>query len=356
MKLDFIKRAALQEKPKDESKLGFGKIFTDYMLMMKRDAKRGWYYAAIEPFADLHLSPAALVLHYAQEVFEGLKAYHAHDGRILLFRPWENMKRMALSAARLSMVPFDTEFLLASIYELLKVEKDWIPKTPGTSLYIRPTYIGVDPFVGVAAAEEYFLYVILSPVGAYYPQGLAPVDIFVESNYVRTVRGGTGTTKAGANYAISLLAGEEAHHKGFSQVLWLDGIEKTYVEEVGSMNIFFKIDGEIITPALQGSILPGVTRDSIIRLAKDMGIPVSERRISIYEIEEAQENGKLEEVFGSGTAAVVSPVGKLVWGDKTVIVGDGGMGKLTSRFYDTLTGIQYGKLEDTYGWTYELKV
>jgi branched-chain amino acid aminotransferase len=355
MKLDFIKRETLKEKPRDESKLGFGRIFTDYMLMMKRDRERGWYHAAIEPFQDLRLSPAALVLHYAQEIFEGLKAYHAQDGRILLFRPWENMKRMTLSAARLSMEPFDSEFLLNSIFELIKREKDWIPKSPGTSLYIRPTYIGIDPFVGVAAAEEYLLYVILSPVGAYYPRGLEPVDIFVESNYVRTVRGGTGTTKAGANYAISLLAGEEAHRKGFSQVLWLDGVEKTYVEEVGSMNIFFKIDGEIITPALQGSILPGVTRDSIIRIAKDKGIPVSERRISIYEIEEAQENGKLEEVFGSGTAAVVSPVGRLVWGDKTIVVGDGGMGQVTRMLYDTITGIQYGRQEDPYGWICEVR-
>ncbi|MDR1932397.1 MAG: branched-chain amino acid aminotransferase [Spirochaetales bacterium] len=356
MQLGFMKRESLKEKPADESKLGFGRIFTDYMVMMKRDKKRGWYYAAIEPFEDLRLSPAALVLHYAQEVFEGLKAYYTEDGRILLFRPWENMKRMALSAARLSMVPFDGEFLLNSIYELVKLEKDWIPKAPGTSLYIRPTYIGVDPFVGVAAAEEYLLYVILSPVGAYYPRGLEPVDIFVESNYVRTVRGGTGTTKAGANYAISLLAGEEAHKKGFSQVLWLDGVEKTYVEEVGSMNIFFKIGGEIITPSLQGSILPGVTRDSILRLARDMGIPVCERRISIYEIEEAQENGKLEEVFGSGTAAVVSPVGRLIWGDKTITVGDGNMGKATRVFYDTITGIQYGRIADKYGWTHELRL
>ncbi|MDR1316783.1 MAG: branched-chain amino acid aminotransferase [Spirochaetales bacterium] len=355
MDLEFIKRETLKDKPKDETKLGFGRIFTDYMLMMKRDNTRGWFYAAIEPFGDLSLSPAALVLHYAQEVFEGLKAYRGGGGRILLFRPWENMKRMALSAARLSMQPFDSDFLLNSIYELVKREKDWIPAAPGTSLYIRPTYIGIDPFVGVAAAEEYLLYVILSPVGAYYPRGLEPVDIFVENNYVRTVRGGTGTTKAGANYAISLLAGEEAHQKGFSQVLWLDGVEKTYIEEVGSMNIFFKIDGEIITPALQGSILPGVTRDSIIRIARDKGMPVSEKRISIYEIEEAQADGKLEEVFGSGTAAVVSPVGKLVWGDKTIVVGDGGMGQVTRMLYDTITGIQYGRIEDPYGWTYELK-
>ena len=356
MKLEFIKRDVLKEKPADENKLGFGRIFTDYMLMMKRNAEQGWYYAAIEPFANLSLSPAATVFHYAQEVFEGLKAYRTEDGRILLFRPWDNMKRLSLSAARISMQSFDEEFLLNSIYELIKIEKDWIPKAPGTSLYIRPTYIGIDPFVGVAAAKEYLLYVILSPVGAYYPKGLAPIDILVESKYVRAVRGGTGTTKAGANYAASLLAGEEAHKKGFSQVLWLDGVEKTYVEEVGSMNIFFKIGGELITPALQGSILSGITRDSIIRLAKDMGMPVSERRLSIHEIEKAQKDGKLEEVFGSGTAAVVSPVGKLIWGDKTIVINDGNMGKTTRMFYDTLTGIQYGRMEDKYGWTYELKV
>ncbi|MDR2588474.1 MAG: branched-chain amino acid aminotransferase [Spirochaetales bacterium] len=355
MKLDFIRKEILKDKPQDESKLGFGRIFTDYMLMMKRGADMGWYYAAIEPFADISLSPAAMVLHYAQEVFEGLKAYRAKDGRILLFRPWDNVKRFAESAARMSMVSFDGDFLLNALYELVSVEKDWIPRSAGTSLYIRPTYIGIDPFVGVAAATEYLLYIILSPVGAYYPQGLAPVDIFVESKYVRSVKGGTGSYKAGANYAMSLLAAEEAHRNGFTQVLWLDAVENRYIEEVGSMNIFFKINGELITPALQGSILPGITRDSIIRLTRDMGMPVTERKISITEIEEAQKAGKLEEVFGSGTAAVVSPVGKLVWGEKTIVVGDGGMGKVTRLLYDTLTDIQYGRREDPYGWTFELK-
>lgn len=218
MKLEFIKRDVLKEKPKDESKLGFGRIFTDYMLMMKRDGERGWYYAAIEPYGNLSLSPAATVLHYSQEVFEGLKAYRAADGRVLMFRPWDNVKRLATSAERICMAPFDEEFLLNSLYELIKIEKDWIPTSPGTSLYIRPTYIGVDPFVGVRPAEEYLLYVILSPSGAYYSSGLAPVDIYVESKYVRAVKGGTGHHKTGGNYAASLLAGEIAHKKGFGQV------------------------------------------------------------------------------------------------------------------------------------------
>lgn len=355
MELKFIKRDVLKEKPADESKLGFGKVFTDYMLMMKRNKEDGWYDATIEPFANLELSPAALVLHYAQEVFEGLKAYKTEDGRVLLFRPWDNVKRLANSSERMGMAPFDQDFLLNAIYALVETEKDWIPTAPGSSLYIRPTYIGVDPYVGIKVAEEYLLYVILSPVGAYYPNGLAPVDIYVESNYVRAVQGGTGHHKTGANYAISLLAGEEATQKGFSQVLWLDGVERKYIEEVGSMNIFFKIDGEIVTPALQGSILPGITRSSIITLAKDMGLSVTERRISIDEIYEAKVSGKLEEVFGTGTAAVVSPIGKLVWDDKTIVVGDGEMGSVTKQLYDTLTGIQTGKLEDKFGWIHEIK-
>jgi len=337
MELKFVKRDVLQEKPTDETKLGFGRIFTDYMLMMQRDAARDWHSAEICPYGDLALSPAALVLHYAQEVFEGMKAYRAEDGRILLFRPWDNIKRLATSAERMCMAPFDQEFVL------------------NTALYIRPTYIGVDPFVGVRPAEDYLLYVILSPVGAYYASGLAPVQIYVESQYVRAVKGGTGHHKTGGNYAASLLAGESAHKKGYDQVLWLDGKENKYVEEVGSMNIFFKLKGELITPPLAGSILPGITRDSIIQLAKDAGIPVTERRISIQEIYEASQDGTLEEVFGTGTAAVVSPVGELIWEDKHIPVGGGQMGETTRMLYDTLTGIQYGRVPDKFGWVYEVK-
>lgn len=355
MKLEFIKAQQLKEKPQDETKLGFGKIFTDYMLMMKRDGERGWYSAAIEPYGNLNLSPAALVFHYAQEVFEGLKAYKTEDGRILMFRPWDNVKRMASSAERLCMAPFDEEFLLNSLYELIRTEKDWIPSSPGTSLYIRPTYIGIDPVIGVRPAEEYLLYVILSPVGAYYAHGLAPVSIYVESKYVRAVKGGTGHFKTGGNYAASLLAGEKAHEMGYDQVLWLDGKENKYVEEVGSMNIFFKINGELVTPPLAGSILPGITRASIIELAKDMGLKVSERRISIEELYEGAQNGALEEAFGTGTAAVVSPVGELIWQDKHIVVNDGKMGEVTQKLYTTLTDIQYGRAEDKFGWTYEIK-
>ncbi|MDR2400173.1 MAG: branched-chain amino acid aminotransferase [Deferribacteraceae bacterium] len=355
MKLEFIKREKLKEKPIDESNLGFGRIFTDHMLLMKRSREKGWFYAAIEPYGDLVLSPAALVLHYAQEVFEGLKAYRSPDGRFLLFRPWDNVKRMTLSAERMSMRAFDADFLLNSLYELIKIEKEWIPKAPGTSLYIRPAYIGIDPYVGIASAEDYYLYIILSPVGAYYAKGLAPVDIYIETEYARSVRGGTGNHKTGANYAISLKASELAHENGFSQVLWLDGRENRYIEEVGSMNIFFKIAGELITPSLGGTILSGITRDSIITLAKDMGVKVAERPISIDELYDAYKKGSLEEAFGSGTACVVSPVGKLVWGGREIIPGDGGMGELTKKFYDTLTGIQLGIIEDKFGWVKEIE-
>ena len=345
----------MKEKPEDESKLGFGRIFTDYMFMMKRDGQRGWYQAAIEPYGNLSLSPAATVLHYSQEVFEGMKAYRA-EGRQSAHVPALGQYQAAgdFGGARLHGA-LDGEFVLNSLYELIKLEKDWIPTSPNTSLYIRPTYIGVDPFVGVRPAEEYLLYIILSPSGAYYASGLAPVDIYVESKYVRAVKGGTGHHKTGGNYAASLLAGEIAHKKGYGQVLWLDGKENKYVEEVGAMNIFFKINGELVTPPLGGSILPGITRDSIITLARDMGIPVSERPIAIDELYEASKTGALEEIFGAGTAAVVSPVGKLLWEDKEIIPGDGQMGQTTKLMYDTLTGIQYGRLEDKFGWVKEVK-
>ena len=319
MKLEFIKREVLKEKPADESKLGFGRIFSDYMLMMKYDeAKGGWYYAAIEPYENLSISPAALVFHYAQECFEGMKAYRTADGEVMMFRPWDNVHRMNISGERLCMAPIPEDFLLQSIYELIKVEKDWIPSSPGTSLYIRPTFIGIDPVIGVKAASQYLLYVILSPVGSYYASGLAPVSIYVENKYVRAVKGGTGYTKCGGNYAASLKAGEVAHERGYSQVLWLDGRENKYIDEVGAMNIMFKVNGEVITPELNGSILAGITRDSIIKLARSMGYKVTERRISMQEIADAAENGTLEEVWGTGTAAVVSPVGELIWEDKVI--------------------------------------
>ena len=350
MNLEVIKAQSLKPKPQDESKLGFGRIFTDHMLTIEYKAGKGWHDAKIRPFENFSLSPACSVLHYSQTIFEGMKAYRTESG-INLFRPWDNFKRMNVSGERLCMPAIDEAFALEALVELLRIEQDWIPRSEGTSLYIRPTIISTDPFLGVHAGEQYIFYIILSPVGAYYASGLAPVDIYVEDEYVRSVKGGTGFAKTGGNYAASLLAGDIAQKRGYSQVLWLDGVEKKYVEEVGSMNIFFKIRGELYTAPLGGSILPGITRDSIIRLAKDVyGVNVREERIAIEDIFKENESGGLEEVFGTGTAAVVSPVGGMTWGDKSIKISGGQMGELTSKLYDKLTGIQYGKEKDEFGW------
>ena len=351
MELNVTKASSLKPKPQDETALGFGRLFTDHMLTIKYKAGKGWHDAQIRPFENFSLSPACLVFHYSQTIFEGLKAYHTPDG-IKLFRPWENFKRMNVSARRLCIPEIDEAFALDAMTELLRIERDWVPKSDGTSLYIRPTIIATDPFLGVKAGEEYLFFIILSPVGAYYASGLAPVDIYVEDEYVRAVVGGTGFAKTGANYAASLAAGELAHEKGFSQVLWLDGCEKKYVEEVGSMNIFFKIRGELYTAPLEGSILPGITRDSVIRLAKDtFGVNVREERIAIADIFAENEKGGLEEVFGTGTAAVVSPVGGMTWEGKNIRISGGRMGDLTGKLYNKLTGIQYGREKDDFGWT-----
>lgn len=350
MNLEIVKAQQLKQKPQDETQLGFGRIFTDYMFTMQYKAGKGWYDAKIRPYDNFSLSPACTVLHYSQTMFEGLKAYHTDSG-INLFRAWDNFKRMNVTAKRMCMPEIDEEFVLESLIELINMEKDWIPKAEGTSLYIRPTMIAVDPFLGVRAGEEYLFYIILSPVGAYYASGLKPVNIYVEDEYVRAVVGGTGFAKTGGNYASSLLAADIAHKKGFSQVLWLDGKERKYVEEVGAMNIFFKIRGELVTAPLTGSILPGITRDSVIKLARDnFGINVREEKIAISEIFEENESGGLEEVFGTGTAAVISPVGGMTWEQKDIVVSGGEMGELTRKLYDTLTGMQYGKVKDEFGW------
>ncbi|MBT7123085.1 MAG: branched-chain amino acid aminotransferase [Clostridia bacterium] len=350
MKLEVVRTSNLKAKPQDETKLGFGRLFTDYMFTMQFEQGKGWYDAKIRPFENFSLSPACSVLHYSQTIFEGLKAYHTEAG-MNLFRPWDNFRRMNISAKRMCMPKVDEEFVLQSLDELLKIEKDWVPKTPGTSLYIRPTMMAVDPFLGVSAGKNYLFYIILSPVGAYYESGLEPVDIYVEDEYVRAVDGGTGFAKAGGNYAASLLAGEIAHKKGFAQVLWLDGKEKKYVQEVGSMNIFFKIRGELVTAPLAGSILPGITRDSVITLSRDVfGTPVREENIAIADVFEQNASGGLEEVFGTGTAAVISPVGGMTWKDKDIVVADGSMGELTRKLYNTLTGMQYGVVKDDFGW------
>ena len=343
------------EKPKDETKLGFGHIFTDHMFVMNYDTGKGWNNARIVPFGDVSLSPAAMCLHYGQEIFEGLKAYRTADGSVQLFRPDENFKRMNVSAERMVIPKIDEEFCLHALKELLKVEEDWVPSTEGTSLYIRPFIFATDPYVGVRPADHYLFMIILSPSGAYYSTGLNPVKIYVESKYVRAVRGGTGFAKTAANYAISLAGQDEAHKQDYEQVLWLDGVEQKYVEEVGSMNIFFVIDGKVITPALTGSVLPGITRKSAIEVCRSRGYEVEERKISIEEIAEAYDEGKLDEVFGTGTAAVISPVGHLKWNDKIMTVNDNKIGKVSQMLYDTMTGIQWGTLPDEFGWIFPLK-
>lgn len=337
-------------KPTDESALGFGKIFTDHMFIMDYKTGKGWHDARIVPYGNIEFSPAAMCLHYGQEVFEGLKAYRTADGEIQLFRPEENFKRLNLSNERLVIPAIDEEFALHALKELIKIEKDWVPHSEGASLYIRPFIIACDPFLGVRPGDEYKFIIILSPSGAYYSTGLNPVSIYVEEKYVRAVKGGMGYAKTGGNYAASLIGQDEAHKQNYSQVLWLDGVEKKYVEEVGAMNMFFIIDGEVLTPELVGSILPGITRKSTIELCKSWGMKVSERRITIQEIADAYKAGKLEEAFGTGTAAVISPVGHLKWGDMVMEINGNKIGPVSQKLYDTMTGIQYGRLPDEKGW------
>ena len=337
-------------KYSDESKLGFGKLFTDRMLLVEWKVDQGWIDARIEPYAPFVLDPACLVFHYAQEIFEGLKAYKWQDGTIALFRPEMNARRFNHSGDRLCMPHLPEEIFLKGIEELVRLEKDWIPGSPGTSLYIRPTIIAVEPVLGVKPSDHYYFYVILSPVGAYYASGFNPVKILVEDRYVRAVPGGTGEAKTGGNYASSLKAGLEAKKKGYEQVLWLDGVQRRYIEEVGAMNMFFAYDDVVVTAPLTGSILNGVTRDSVLTLAGSLGLKVAERQIDIDELMADLRAGRIKEAFGSGTAAVITPVGALCYKDECLTVGNGGVGTLTQKLYDTLTGIQYGKIADTFGW------
>lgn len=343
-------------KPVDESKLTFGDLFTDHMVIMEYDEGKGWHDERIVPYGPISLDPAAMILHYGQEVFEGMKAYRAVDGRILLFRPEENFKRLNLSNERLCIPLVDVEKCVEMTKEFVNLEKDWIPSSPDTSLYLRPFIFASDPHLGVRPGKHYYFMIIASPVGPYYPEGLDPVKIYVETEFVRAVKGGTGFTKTGGNYASSLKAQAVAKEKNYTQVLWLDGVERKYIEEVGTMNVFFKIDGEIITPSLDGSILGGITRKSAIEILKSWGYKVTERKISIDELAKAYDDGKLEEAFGTGTAAVISPIGHLNWGDKKIMeINNGKIGEVSQRLYDTLTGIQWGKIKDTFGWTVEVK-
>ncbi len=340
-------------KPKD-AELAFGTEFTDHLFLMDYQADKGWFHPRVEPYGPLSLDPATAVLHYAQSMFEGLKAFRGKDGKVRLFRPDKHVERLNRTAQRLCIPTLDPEMVLKSWTTLVGVDRDWVPRAIGTSLYIRPTIIASEPFLGVRPAKSYIYFVILSPVGAYYPEGINPVKILVDAKYVRAVPGGLGEAKASANYAASLYPGEDAKHAGFTQVLYLDGVHRKYIEEVGTMNIMLRIGDEVITPPLAGSILPGVTRDSVLTLLKEWGVRAPERQVSIDEIVAAAAKGTLREVFGTGTAAVISPVGELVYKGQHIVVNDGRIGELTHRLYDAIVAVQYATAPDTHGWTREV--
>lgn len=349
-----INRAVTKKpKPKDKD-LGFGTVFTDHMFRLDYQEEKGWYDPRIEPYGPLSLDPATAVLHYAQSVFEGLKAFRGVDGWVRLFRPGKHIERLNSSARRMCIPPLDPDLALRSLVELVELERDWVPSSVGTALYVRPTIISTEPFLGVRPAKSYLYYVILSPVGAYYPEGMNPVKILVMEKYVRAVEGGVGEAKTGGNYAASLLAAEEAHHSGFTQVLYLDGVHRKYVEEVGTMNIMLRLGDEIVTPPLTGTILSGVTRDSVLILLREWGLSVSERPITIDEVIAAARNGTLREVWGTGTAAVISPVGELAYRGERIVIHEGRIGELTQRLYQAIVDIQYARVPDSRGWTQEV--
>ena len=344
---------APKQKP-EASELGFGKHFTDHMFIMDYEMGKGWHNARIVPFGYISLHPASTVLHYGSEIFEGLKAYRRQDGTVQLFRPIENIRRLNRSAERLCLPQIPEEDAMEALLAFVKHEQDWTPSAEGTSLYLRPFLFGNDETLGVHAVSNATFIIIASPVGSYYKEGINPVKIMIEDEDVRAVRGGTGYAKCGGNYAASNRAGERAERKGYSQVLWLDGVERKYIEEVGAMNVMFKIGDEIVTPMLSGSILPGITRMSCLEVLKNKGYKVSERLLSLDELVDALEKGELKEAWGCGTAAVISPIGELCYKDKKYTVNNGEIGQTTQFLYDTLTGIQWGKIEDKFGWTKEI--
>jgi len=350
--MEDIKITLAQERKPlpDPDTLVFGKTFTDHMFLMNYDAGQGWHDPRVVPYGPFSLEPSAMVFHYAQELFEGMKAYRTPEGKVQLFRPYENARRFNNSCERMCVPPIDEDFFVEAVKTVVKVDADWVPHKKGASLYIRPFVFATDLSLGVHASHSYLFAIILCPVGAYYAEGINPVKIYVEDEDVRTVRGGTGFAKCGGNYAASIRAGERAEQKGFSQVLWLDGVERKYIEEVGSMNVMFQIDGTVVTPKLTGSVLPGITRKSCLDLARAWGLPVEERLLSAEELFTAAESGRLDEAWGTGTAAVVSPIGEMVWEDKSVVVSGGKIGPLTQKLYDTITGIQWGTEPDPYGW------
>ena len=349
-----IERTATPAQKPDSQKLGFGRYFTDHMFIMDYSPAEGWNDARIVPFSNLSLHPAATVFHYGAEVFEGMKAYRREDGTVQLFRPMENVKRMNSSADRLCLPLLNEDEALEAIMKFVEVEQDWVPSNPGTSLYLRPFLFGCDEQLGLHTLQNAMFVIIASPVGSYYAAGINPVKIMIETEDVRAVKGGTGYTKCGGNYAASNRAGARAEKNGYSQVLWLDGIHRKYIEEVGAMNVMFRIGDEIVTPDLSGSILPGITRKSCLEVLRKEGYKVSERRLSVDELVEAMENGTLKEAWGCGTAAVVSPIGELAYNGKKYTINNFEIGEVTQHLYNTLTGIQWGKIEDSFGWTVEI--
>ena len=353
MEIKITRAEVLKEKP-DSSTLGFGKIFTDHMFIMDYSKDEGWHDARIVPYGNISLSPASTTLHYGTEIFEGLKAYRRPDGEIQLFRPLENARRLNRSCDRLCLPQLPEEMFMEALTTLIDLDRDWVPSAEGTSLYIRPFLFGNDETLGVHAVNHATFMIILSPVGSYYKEGLNPVSIMIEDQDVRAVRGGTGEAKCGGNYAASNRAGDRAEKKGYSQVLWLDGVERKYIEEVGAMNVMFKISGTVVTPKLTGSILPGITRKSIVEMLNKEGYKVEERLLSVDELAQSMADGTLEEAWGCGTAAVVSPIGELCYKDHVYIVNEGKIGELTQHLYDALTGIQWGKAEDPYNWTVKI--
>lgn len=339
----------LKEKPAQD-RLGFGVHFTDHMFLMKWDRQRGWHDARICPYRPFVLDPAAMVFHYGQAIFEGLKAYKGNEGQLYLFRPQDNIERMNTSALRMCMPRLPVQKVVKGLKALVYLDRDWVPTSAGATLYIRPTMIAVEPALGVRPAGEYCFFIIMCPVGSYYPEGFGPTRIYVTDKYVRAVKGGVGNVKTAGNYAASIMAAEEAHKAGYTQVLWLDACEHRYVEEVGTSNIFFVLGDELVTPPLGGSILPGITRDSVIQLARRWGVKVVERPIAIDEVIEASTNGALSEAFGTGTAAVISPVGELCYQGRKYTINQGKTGALSQRLFDELQAIQNGRQEDPFRW------
>jgi len=340
----------LKPKPTDESNLGFGNIFTDHIFLMNYEAGKGWVNPRIEPFGNISLNPAAMGIHYGQEIFEGLKAYCGSNGEISLFRARDNYERFNRSARRMCMAEVDIDLIMEGTKELIRLDREWVPKSQGTSLYIRPTMLATEPHLGVRPSNEYLCFVIIGPLGAYHKEGLNPVKIYVDDFFVRAARGGTGEAKTAGNYASSLLAAEKANEKGFTQVLWLDAAEHKYVEEVGTMNMFFVIGDEVITSPLNGSVLGGITRSSVIQLVKDWGMNLQERALAIDEVITAAKDGTLKEAFGTGTAAVISPVGQITYNGEDHIVAGGKMGELSQKLYNEIQAIQYREKEDPHGW------